>query len=79
MAYSSSVSNFCQTLLGQDLREVASQESRIVFKQLGDVRYERFWSVWEYAFLIVWRIILVSVFGACADYYAPSHFTVSFT
>ncbi|KAJ3035112.1 hypothetical protein HDV00_004334 [Rhizophlyctis rosea] len=36
VGFSSSVSNFCRTLLGEDIREVVSVKGRIIYKEFGD-------------------------------------------
>ncbi|KAJ3194590.1 hypothetical protein HK101_002347 [Irineochytrium annulatum] len=36
VGFSSSVSNFCKTLLGEDIREVVSQKGKIIYKEFGD-------------------------------------------
>ncbi len=37
IGYSSSVSNFCETLLGEKLRTVITDHGRVIFRQVGDV------------------------------------------
>jgi hypothetical protein len=37
VGFSSSVSNFCRTLLGEDIREVVTAKGRIIYKEYGDV------------------------------------------
>lgn len=36
IGFSSSVSNFCQILMGEDIKEVVSQKGRVIYKQVGD-------------------------------------------
>eukprot|EP00842_Homolaphlyctis_polyrhiza_P004704 jgi/Hompol1/5234/HPOL_004264-RA len=36
MGFSSSISSFCKTLLGEEVREVTSLNGRIVYKEIGD-------------------------------------------
>ncbi|KAJ3410574.1 hypothetical protein HDV05_003642 [Chytridiales sp. JEL 0842] len=36
VGFSSSVSNFCRTLLGEDIKEVVSAKGRIIYKEYGD-------------------------------------------
>ncbi|KAJ3214930.1 hypothetical protein HDU67_001018, partial [Dinochytrium kinnereticum] len=36
VGFSSSISNFCKTLLGEDIKEVVYQRGKIVFKEYGD-------------------------------------------
>ncbi|KAI9209822.1 uncharacterized protein BJ171DRAFT_485127 [Polychytrium aggregatum] len=39
VGFSSSVSNFCKTLLGENIREIVSLKGRIIYKEVGDFMF----------------------------------------
>ncbi|KAI8803458.1 hypothetical protein BJ742DRAFT_683162 [Cladochytrium replicatum] len=39
VGFSSSASNFCRTMMGEDIREVVSSKGRIIYRQFGDFTF----------------------------------------